>query len=174
MKVFVCSIAKNEEQFVKRWADSCKGADGIFMLDTGSTDNTVELARSLGVTVYEQSFNPWRFDVARNHLLDLLPEEDAWLIWLDLDEILTGDWLTGLSNVPEEHNRVRYNYIWSWNADGSPGKSYAGDKIVRRFSHRWKHPVHEVNVSVTGEESQFYSPSFEIYHHPDHSKSRSQ
>lgn len=174
LPVYVVSIAKNEEQFVRRWAESAQGADGIFLLDTGSTDRTVEVAAECGVTVFEQAFSPWRFDHARNHLLDCLPEQDAWIVNLDVDEVLVGDWLDDIHNAPEWANRIRYSYTWNWNEDGSPGLIYHGDKIVRRFSHRWKHPVHEVNVSLTGEERHHFTDKFEIHHHPDNTKSRSQ
>ena len=80
LPVYVVSIAKNEEKFVRTWAESAKGADGIFLLDTGSTDNTVAIAKECGVTVFEQVFSPWRFDTARNYLLDSLPPDDAWVI----------------------------------------------------------------------------------------------
>ena len=173
LPVFVVSIAKNEEKFVRAWAESARGADGIFMLDTGSTDNTVAVAKECGVTVFEQVFSPWRFDSARNHLLDLLPQVDAWVVNLDLDEVLVDDWYGTISSAPFASTRVRYNYVWNWSADGSRGLEYHGDKIVRRFSHRWKHPVHEVNVAVDGREQHFFTDRFEIHHHADNTKPRS-
>ena len=41
-KVCVYAIAKNEEKFVKKWYESMKEADKIYVLDTGSTDKTFE------------------------------------------------------------------------------------------------------------------------------------
>ena len=75
MKIAVYTIAKNEEQFVKRWADSCKEADYRLILDTGSTDETTAIAWDIGVTTHHKEFTPWRFDHARNHALSLLPED---------------------------------------------------------------------------------------------------
>ena len=40
-KVIVYAICKNEEKYVDKWYDSVKEADKIFVLDTGSTDNTI-------------------------------------------------------------------------------------------------------------------------------------
>ena len=41
-KVCVYAISKNDEKFVDRWVNSMKEADEIYVLDTGSTDNTVK------------------------------------------------------------------------------------------------------------------------------------
>jgi len=174
LPVYICSIAKNEAAHVRRWAESAKDADGIFLLDTGSTDDTISIAKECGVTVFEKTYEKWSFAVARNDLREMLPDHDAWLINLDLDEVLKEGWREHFNNVPDWPNRVRYRYIWNWKEDGSPGVEYHGDKIVRRHSHHWVNKVHEVNVTREGhKETQFFLPEFEIHHHADTTKSRS-
>lgn len=42
MKIIVYAICKNEEKFVQGWVDTMAEADEIVVLDTGSTDGTVE------------------------------------------------------------------------------------------------------------------------------------
>ncbi len=74
MKIAVYTIALNEEKFVERWYNSVKDADYLLIADTGSTDRTVEIAKSLGINVYNISIKPWRFDVARNTARSLLPD----------------------------------------------------------------------------------------------------
>ena len=64
MKIAVYAISKNEEQFVKRFCDSAKDADLIIIGDTGSTDNTVALAKECGAVVPRIYITPWRFDKA--------------------------------------------------------------------------------------------------------------
>ena len=49
-------------------------ADAVVVLDTGSTDDTVERLRAAGARVTVERFDPWRFDTARNRSLDLVPE----------------------------------------------------------------------------------------------------
>ena len=171
LPVYVCSIAKNEEKHVRRWAESAKDADGIFLLDTGSEDNTVAIARELGVTVFEKKYEKWSFAVARNDLREMLPEHDAWLVNLDLDEVLIPNWREYWRNIPDEANRLRYRYIWNWKEDGRPGVEYHGDKLVRRFTHTWVNKVHEVNKPLVPE-VQYFLPNFEIHHHADNTKSR--
>ena len=50
-KIVVYAISKNEEKFVDRWVASMNEADEIYVLDTGSTDNTVNKLKELGATV---------------------------------------------------------------------------------------------------------------------------
>ena len=45
MKICVYTISKNEEKFVKRWINSMKEADEIYVLDTGSTEYCKTLKR---------------------------------------------------------------------------------------------------------------------------------
>ena len=71
-KICVYAISKNEEKFVDRWYESMKEADEIYVLDTGSTDNTFNKLKNLGVKVKQQIINPWRFDVARNESLKMV------------------------------------------------------------------------------------------------------
>jgi tetratricopeptide (TPR) repeat protein len=172
MKIAVYTIAKNEEQFVERWAESAKDADYRFILDTGSTDNTVALATSLGIEVLSASINPWRFDDARNVSLAMLPADIDFCIALDMDEILVSGWRKHLEKVKPETTRPRYQYTWSWNGD-KPGLQYGADKIHRRQGYRWKHPVHEVIVTDRIQEVQEWI-GLEIHHHPDNTKSRGQ
>ena len=42
IKICVYAISKNESKFVDRWVESMSEADDIYVLDTGSTDDTVE------------------------------------------------------------------------------------------------------------------------------------
>jgi tetratricopeptide (TPR) repeat protein len=172
MRVAVYTIAKNEEQFVERWAESCKDADYRFILDTGSTDKTVELARAAGVEVAVASISPWRFDDARNVSLGLLPADIDLCIALDMDEVLVPGWREALEKVKPETTRPRYQYTWSWNGD-EPGLQYGGDKIHRRHGYRWKHPVHETLVTDRTQEVQEWI-DLEIHHFPDQTKSRGQ
>lgn len=186
LPVFVCSIAKNEAKHVRRWAESAMDADAIFLLDTGSTDDTIKIAKECGVVVFERIYEDWSFAVARNDLRDMLPEQDAWLINLDLDELFVPGWRPHLDVVDLSVNRPRYDYDWNWTApvivDGeydveatratnSVGLSYRGDKIVRRHSHKWVNRVHEVNVAVA-EERQGWT-GLRIQHFADNSKPRS-
>lgn len=92
MKICVYTISKNEEKFVSRWINSMKEADEIYVLDTGSTDNTVKLLKEKGIKVKQKIITPWRFDVARNESLKLLPEDTDICVCTDLDEVFEPGW----------------------------------------------------------------------------------
>ena len=172
MKIAVYTITKNEESFIERWAASCEEADIRLIVDTGSSDNTIDVARRAGCEVASISISPWRFDDARNAALALVPSDVDYCIALDADEVLRPGWRQHLEQVAPGTTRPRYKYVWSWNDDGSEGLTYFGDKIHARKGYRWKHPVHEVITPISEEVQN--TVGLEIHHHPDHSKSRSQ
>lgn len=176
MKVAIYTIAKNEEQFVKQWYESAKDADFLLIADTGSTDNTVELAKSLGITVQTINIVPWRFDDARNAALALIPSDMDYCIALDMDEVILPGWREDLEKaLAQGWTRPRYTYTWNWKEDGTPGLQYGGDKIHSRKGYRWKHPVHEVMNGYGGmQEVQGWTEKLEIHHHADNTKPRSQ
>jgi glycosyltransferase involved in cell wall biosynthesis len=175
MKIAVYTIAKNEEKFAKRWADSAKDADYRIVLDTGSTDQTVSILRKSGVSVKKQIISPWRFDVARNMSLRLVPRDADVCICLDMDEVLVPGWRKTLEDLYLQDinaDRFRYKYVWSWIGD-KPDLIYYGDKIHKRNDYRWKHPVHEV-LAFDGTEVQSKTEEILIEHYPDTTKSRGQ
>jgi len=84
MKISSCIITKNEDENIGRCLESVKNiSDEIIVVDTGSTDNTVEIAKSSGAEVY---FYEWdkNFSNAKNHALDKATGD--WIIFLDADE----------------------------------------------------------------------------------------
>ena len=174
MKIAVYTIAKNEVSFVNRWFNSAKEADSLHILDTGSDDSTITVARDLGIDVSRWQFDPFRFDEARNLALTMVPDDTDLCIALDMDEVLVEGWRAHLEQAYADGvTRPRYQYTWSW-INGKPGLVYGGDKIHARHGYEWKHPVHEVITAKNGfvERQGWYG--LEIHHHPDSTKSRGQ
>lgn len=174
LKIAVYAICKNEEQFVDRWFNSMKEADGIFVLDTGSTDNTVSKLKKSGVTVVTKKIIPWRFDVARNESLKLVPNDYDICVCTDLDEILNKGWRKTLEEIWEKGTtRLRYNYNWSHDENGNPIVSFYIEKIHCRNNYKWIHPVHEVLKYKEENEKFITTDEITVDHYPDNSKSRS-
>jgi len=173
LKVCVYAICKNEEKFIKRWYDSCKEADYIYVLDTGSTDNSVNLLKKLKINYSVKTFDKWRFDVARNYSLSKVPQDIDVCICLDIDEVLGKGWYQELAKVWDNSlSRVRYTYNWSLDKNDNPIISFYGDKIHNRHNFIWVNPVHEV-LKYKYEEKQIINENIVINHYPDASKSRS-
>ena len=93
-KIAVYTICKNEVDYVDKFMDSMVEADAVFVLDTGSTDGTVEKLRKRGATVFEKIIKPWDFSKARNAILKLVPKEFNILVSVDLDEVFDAGWAT--------------------------------------------------------------------------------
>jgi glycosyltransferase involved in cell wall biosynthesis len=170
MKIAVYAISKNEEAFVKRFCDSAKDADLILIADTGSTDKTVELAKECGAVVYNISVKPWRFDVAREASLTLVPADYDVCICLDLDEVMEPGWREEVERLwKDDTTRLKYKFDW-----GS-GVVFHSDKIHSRSGYRWKHPCHEILVPTTGfTENYEWTDKQLVTHLPDNTKSRGQ
>lgn len=172
-KVIVYTISKNEEKFVDRWVDSMSEADEIYVLDTGSTDKTVEKLKSRGVIVHEQVVKPWRFDVARNLSLDIVSDDADICVCTDIDEIFMPGWRKKLENLwNEDTTRARYNYNWRLDKDDKPLVNFYIEKIHKRNGYKWTHPVHEVLV-YDGIENFITTDEITLNHYPDETKSRS-
>ena len=177
MKVVVYAICKNEAQFVDRWMDSMGEADQVVVLDTGSEDDTVERLRARGALAEVEVISPWRFDVARNRSMELVPEDADICVCTDLDEVFHPGWRARLEEawLPEA-GQATYRYTWSFNPDGSEGVTFWYEKAHARHGYQWVHPVHEVLKWMgTGRPGPtVVAEGVQLDHHPDPSKSRGQ
>ena len=173
MKICVYAISKNEEKFVSRWANSMHEADEIYVLDTGSTDSTVEKLREKNINVTIKPINPWRFDVARNESLKLVPDDTDICVCTDLDEVFEPGWRKKLEEAWQDSTtKARYNYNWSLDENNKPKVNFYIEKIHQRHGYKWTHPVHEI-LTTEINENIITIDNITLNHYPDTSKSRS-
>lgn len=105
MSVTVVILTVNEARHIERALRSVAAiADVTFVVDSGSTDRTVEIARAMGAEVLTHPFvnQAQQF----NWALDQLPADTDWVLRLDADEVVSGE-LAGeitacLPALPEE------------------------------------------------------------------------
>ncbi|MGA2897158.1 MAG: glycosyltransferase family 2 protein [Acidobacteriaceae bacterium] len=103
----VAIITKNEEANLPRTLASVRFAEQIVVLDSGSTDRTVEIARAANATVYQE---PWRgFAAAKNSAIARCT--GAWVLSLDADEELTPELQTEIQSLLSSNPPVDAYFI---------------------------------------------------------------
>jgi tetratricopeptide (TPR) repeat protein len=86
-RLSVCMIVRNEERFLGQCLASVKDiADELIVIDTGSTDRTIEIARELGAQV---GHFEWCNDFAAARNASITPATGDWILFLDADEELS-------------------------------------------------------------------------------------
>lgn len=139
-------IAKNEEQVIGRAIDSCSGVvDEIILVDTGSEDRTVEIAKTKGAKIY---FFAWKNDFAAAKNYALSKAKGDWIVFLDADEYFGNDTGKNLRKILTSLES-RYNALVTYliNFDSQDNKQldmmiqarvFKRDKNIRYVS-----PIHE-------------------------------
>ena len=101
----VIILTRDEELHIRRAIDSVsKLSQKILVVDSGSTDRTVEFARNAGATVY---FNKWKNHASQfNWAIEQLPKDTKWVLRLDADEVVSAELakqiLKALPKISEE------------------------------------------------------------------------
>ncbi|WP_424494955.1 glycosyltransferase family 2 protein [Salinimicrobium sp. GXAS 041] len=80
-------LTKNEEKDLPQCLKSLQWCDDIYVLDSGSKDNTISIAKSYGAQVSYNRFES--FGKQRNYALDHLDLKYDWVLFLDADEVAT-------------------------------------------------------------------------------------
>lgn len=84
--ISLCLVVKNEELFIGECLESVRSvADEMIVVDTGSGDRTIDIARAAGAQVFEEA---WPGDLGRAHDLPLAHATGDWVLMLDGDEAL--------------------------------------------------------------------------------------
>ncbi|HEY0055310.1 MAG TPA: glycosyltransferase family 2 protein [Pedobacter sp.] len=87
--ISVIILTKNEELDIENCLKSVQWSDDVHVLDSGSTDNTVDIALKYKASISTNAFET--FGKQRNYALDKLTVKYEWILFLDADEIVTED-----------------------------------------------------------------------------------
>lgn len=90
--------AKNEASNLRACIESARFADEIVVVDSGSTDGTPDIARSLGASVVDFKWDG-RFPKKKNWALAHVPWKHAWVFILDADERITPELAAELRSI---------------------------------------------------------------------------
>ena len=147
--ISVCMIVRDEEEFLEECLSSVGNvADEIVVVDTGSTDRTVQIAESHGALVYTHNWND-NFSEARNKSIDLAKGD--WVLILDADERLDEASKSVILDAVRDDRYDLYRVCQrSWTSD-SHGPDIVNNQTYRlwrnRPYYRYRGRVHE---SITG------------------------
>lgn len=114
-KLSIALAVYNEERYIKQCLDSIKDiADEIIVIDGGSTDKTVEIAKAFNAKVIKTD-NPPIFHINKQKALDACQGE--WILQLDADEIVTKALKTEVRKVISQTKHSgfyipRKNFFW--------------------------------------------------------------
>ena len=136
----VCIIAKNESEVIGRCLECVKSfADEIVVVDTGSADNTKEIASSYTDKVFDFK---WIDDFAAARNFSFSKATMDYVMWLDCDDVIDGasqvaiqQYKRSLETMGCDAFLARYSY--------HPSKSITVTRIVKRGSCKWVGFVHE-------------------------------
>ena len=131
MKISLCIICKNEETRIKRCITNVKEVvDEIIVVDTGSTDNTLNIIKALGVSLYEIMWED-DFSKARNYAIDKATGD--WIIFLDADEYFTQESILLIKQYIREAQEKKAEYILSEILNEGEKGYKESAKVIRIF-----------------------------------------
>jgi len=169
----VAIIARNEEKTLPRLLESIKGVEDIVVVDTGSTDDTVKIAKEFGCRVFEvgdkfierptredvelfesrYGFKPsfteesklFNYGAARNYAASLTKNE--FVFCPDADEIVTWD-LDKVRELLPDCDQLEYRFCYIHDEYGKCALEFTHCKFFRKGMAQWFKKVHEVILGL--------------------------
>ncbi len=196
MRISLCMITKNEEDFLAQCLESVKNlVYEIIVVDTGSIDRTKEVAKTFGAKVFDFKWIN-DFSSARNESLKHATGD--FVLILDGDEVISKEDFNIIKTLCEKHKNeligfslIQRNYTNDGSREGFvfgkednsiEGKDYLGwseSKIVRLFSNNkkitFRGEIHElVEHSIKDNNGQIIHTNIPIHHYKEKKDNKSQ
>ena len=138
--ISLCMIVKNEEIHIARCLDSVADlVDEIIIVDTGSTDRTVDIVSKYTSKIY---FYPWKddFSAARNESFSKATMD--YCMWMDADDVLEDSekdkFLQLKQSLPPDTDMVMMKYHTAFDEAGNPSFSYFRERWIKNCpQYRW-------------------------------------
>ncbi len=168
----VVVLTKNEEKNIVAVVQNAKQvAAEVLIVDSGSTDKTVQLAEENGARVV---YRDWDNDFAAQRNFALQHVKTEWVLYLDADERMNDELINDIQEKISSHKAALYRFVRHNNAFGK--EFHYGvlgpDSVVRLFpvgQAKWEGKVHEglssklEIVTLKGHLSHYTYSSFEEY-----------
>lgn len=164
--ISACMIVKNEADALPECLSSLRDyIDEICIVDTGSTDETVTVARSFGATV---SFHEWTNDFSAARNAALRQATGQWILIIDADETLCREDGPALRRLLESSEHEAYFIqLLSFIKDNSPD-SVVRNQVVRLIRNRpaycYNGRIHE-GLDLTSAQGKVAYSDIRIYHY---------
>ncbi len=145
LKISLCMIVRDEEEMLPRCLEAVAPAvDEIVIVDTGSQDRTIEIARSFGARVIEREWTG-SFSDARNVSFDQATGD--WLLYLDADEVLVSADIERLRALSGHTWREAFYFVetnFTGTEDSGGALTHSALRMFRnRPSYRFSGRLHE-------------------------------
>ena len=143
----LCMIVKNEQDTLSRCLDCVKDiADEIIIVDTGSTDNTKEIALNYTNNVYDFE---WGYDFSKARNFSFSKATKDYIMWLDADDVILEQDREKLKILKKiltpDIDMVLLKYNLNLDEHGIPALSFYRERIMKRSkNYKWISPIHEV------------------------------
>src|SRR5579884_2472849 len=144
--ISLCMIVKNVEAYLERCLRSAAPVvDEINVVDTGSTDRTIEIAKTFGARVTHEQ---WRDDFAHARNASLAMASKRWILQLDADEELTAESAQALREIKSAPAHLTAVLVRCRNlSDGKTATGMVSHLITRVFPNhsrvRFRGSIHE-------------------------------
>lgn len=135
----LCMIVKNEEKYLPQCLESVRDlVDEMIIVDTGSTDSTVQIAEKYGAQIYH---HPWQgsFSEARNYGLQFATCD--WILQLDADEELEKEDIPLLKNIIQ-NDQLHAVFLAILNDTKTGWSKHYFQRLFRRGKARYEGIVH--------------------------------
>ncbi len=147
MRISLSMIVKNEEEVLARCLERAKEeVDEIVIVDTGSTDDTVNIARRYTENIFSYV---WQDDFAAARNFAFSKATGDYLLWLDADDVLFPQVGTRLSDLKPQLETQRPDIVMcpydvAFDGAGNPTCTFYRERLLRREKQFiWKGRVHE-------------------------------
>ncbi len=146
--ISLCMIVKNEEKHIEKCLSSAMPlVDEVIIVDTGSTDNTMEIIQSFQIDFPDNNIHliesVWENDFAKARNLSLKDASSDWILILDADEIMECNSVLLKKYIEQIDQDVFIVPILNYSSEGAPVLSTVMPRLFKNKNIKYEGSIHE-------------------------------